>query len=136
MQSERRETGNLNGLPAVSAIFRAQTDEGVLQGKAAFVDYNSRTYLLLGYTTEQVWAQYQDMIIGSIGSFRRLTDAKILGMQPTHLKIITVTKSSTLAELAAQEHSPVQLETLAIINQAPASVGFKVGDRVKMVIGE
>jgi predicted Zn-dependent protease len=136
MQSERRETGNLNGLPAVSAIFRAQTDEGVLQGKAAFVDYNSRTYLLLGYTTEQVWAQYQDMIIGSIGSFRRLTDAKILGMQPTHLKIITVTKSSTLAELAAQEHSPVQLETLAIINQATASVGFKGGDRVKMVIGE
>jgi len=136
MQSERRETGNLNGLPAVSAIFRAQTDEGVLQGKATFVDYNSRTYLLLGYTTEPLWSKYRNIIVGSIESFRRLTDVTILAMQPMHLKIITLTKSSTLEQLATQEHSPVSLETLAIINQTQATAGFKSGDRVKMVIGE
>ncbi|MCX6833042.1 MAG: M48 family metalloprotease [candidate division Zixibacteria bacterium] len=136
MQSERLETGNLNGLPAVSAKFRAQTEQGVLQGKAAFVEYKGHTYQLLGYTTEQLWAKYQDIIVGSMGSFRRLTDPKILQMQPMHLKIITVKRPSTLGELAKQEGSPVQLETLAIINQTEANAGFKVGDRVKMVIGE
>lgn len=135
MQSERRETGNLNGLPAISAKFRAQTEQGVLQGKVAFVEYNGYTYQLLGYTTEQLWAKYQNVIVGSMASFRRLTDAKMLQVQPMHLKIITVRTPSTLGELAKQEGSPVQLETLAIINQTDANAGFKVGDRVKMVIG-
>jgi len=136
LQSERLETGNLNGLPAVSAKFRVQTEQGVLQGKAAFVEYKGRTYQLLGYTTEQLWAEYQNIIVGSMGTFRRLTDSKILQMQPMHLKIITVGKSSSLGELAKQQGSPVQLETLAIINQTEANAGFKIGDRVKMVIGE
>ena len=135
LQSERQETGNLNGLPVVSARFRAQTEQGVLQGKAAFVEYKGYTYQLLGYTTEQLWAQYQNTIVGSMGSFRRLTDTKILQVQPMHLKIVTVKQPSTLGQLAKQEGSPVQLETLAIINQTEANAGFKVGDRVKMVIG-
>ena len=84
---------------------------------------------------EQLWAQYQNTIVGSMGSFRRLTDTKILQVQPMHLKIVTVKQSSTLGQLAKQEGSPVQLETLAIINQTEANAGFKVGDRVKMVIG-
>jgi predicted Zn-dependent protease len=136
MQSERRETGNLNGLRAVSAKFRVQTDQGVLQGMVAFVECKGRIYQVLGYTTEQLWTNYQDIVVNSIGSFRRLTDSKILQMQPMHLKIMTVGKASTLGELAKQQGSPVQLETLAIINQTEANAGFKVGDRVKMVIGE
>jgi predicted Zn-dependent protease len=136
IQPERLETGNLNGLPAVSAKFRAQTEQGVLQGKATFVEYKGHTYQLLGYTTEQLWAQFQNTIVGSMGSFQRLTDPKMLQMQPMHLKIITVKKPSTLSELAKQQSSPTQLETLAIINQTETSASFKVGDRVKMVIGE
>jgi len=135
MQSERLETANLNGLPAVSAKFRAQTEQGVLQGKAAFVEYKGHTYQLLGYATEQVWANYQSVIVGSIGSFRRLTDPKILQMQPMRLKIIKVKQPSTLGQLAKQEGSLVQLETLAIINQTEENTSFKAGDRVKMVIG-
>jgi len=136
MQSDRLETGNLNGLPSTSAEFRVQTDQGVLQGKAAFVDYRGFTYLLLGYTNEQLWAQYQDIFVGSIESFRRLTDSNILQTQPMHLNILTVGRSSTLAELATQQSSPVVLETLAIINQTQANASFKDGDRVKMVVGK
>lgn len=135
LQSERQETGNLNGLPAVSAKFRAQTEQGVLQGKATFVENKGHIYQLLGYTTEQLWAQYQNTIVGSLGSYRRLTDTKMLQVQPMHLKIVTVRQPSTLAQLAKQEGSPVQLETLAIINQTETNAGFKIGDRVKMVIG-
>ena len=52
------------------------------------------------------------------------------------VKIITVSQRVSLEELAKQQRSPVQLETLAIINQAEANTSFKAGDRVKMVIGE
>ncbi|MFH2056168.1 MAG: M48 family metalloprotease [bacterium] len=136
MEPGRLERGNLNGLPAVSAEFRAQTEQGVLYGKATFIDYEGNTYQVLGYTTDQLWADYQNIIVGSMGSFRRLTDPEILRMQPMHLRIITVKRPSTLGELAKQSGSPVQLETLAIINQTATNAGFKVSDRVKMVIGE
>ncbi len=136
IESDRLETGSLDGLPTVSATFRAQTDEAELQGKAAFVEYRGYTYQLLGYTTEKLWAQYQDIIVNTIGSFRRLTDSKILKVQPMHLKIVTVRSTSTLGELAKQEGSSVQIETLAIINQTDASAVLRAGDRVKMVIGE
>jgi predicted Zn-dependent protease len=136
VQSERPETGNLNGLPSVSAQFRAQTEQGVLHGMAAFVEHGGQTYRLLAYTGESQWPGYRDAILGSISSFRRLTDPKILQVQPMLVKIIIVSQQVTLEELAKQQRSPAQLETLAIINQAEANASFKAGDRVKMVIGE
>lgn len=136
LQAGRRETGNLNGLPAIAATFRAQTEEGVLQGKAAFVEYRGLTYMLLGYTTEALWSKYQNSITGALESFRRLTDTETLNMQPMRLRIVTVTTPSTLAQLATQHQSPVQLETLAIINQSLTTSGFQAGDRVKMVTGD
>ena len=136
VQSERPETGNINGLPAVSAQFSAQTEQGVLRGKAAFVEYGGRTYRLLAYTGESQWPGYRDVIVGSLLSFRRLTDPTILQVQPMLVKIITVSQQVSLENLAKQQRSPVQLETLAIINQAEANASFKAGDRVKMVTGE
>jgi predicted Zn-dependent protease len=65
-----------------------------------------------------------------------LTDPEILQVQPMHLRIVTVRQPSTLGQLAKKEGSPVQIETLAIINQTEVNASFKVGDRVKMVIGE
>jgi len=136
MQSEKPVKGTINGLPAVSAGFRVQTEDGVIQGKASFVEYKGYTFQLLGYTTEQLWAKYQGSLSGSLGTFRRLTDAQILQVQPLHLKIITASNPSTLAELARQHNSPVPLETLAIINQIAENASVKTGDRIKMVEGE
>jgi len=136
IQSDRVETGRLDGLPVVSAAFRARTEDVELHGKAAFVEHRGYTYQLLGYTTEQLWAQYRDILVNTIGSFRRLTDSKILQVQPMHLKIVTVRNTSTLGELANQEGSPVQVETLAIINQTDQNAGIRAGERIKMVIGE
>jgi predicted Zn-dependent protease len=134
--AERLETGNLNGLTAVSGVFRAETEQGAFRGKAEFVEYKGNVYQLLGFGAEQNWSGYQTTIVSSIGSFRRLTDSKILQMQPMHLKMITVDGPVTLAELTRLQNSHVQLETLAIINQVQSNASFKVGERVKMVIGE
>ncbi len=136
IQSDARATTSLNGLPAVSATFRAQTEQGVLQGKASFVEYKGRTYQLLGYTTEELWSSYQGAIASALESFRRLTDQTILQVQPMHLKIVTVTTQSSLGELAQQYKSPVGLEALAIINQTRTDARFNAGDRAKLVIGE
>ncbi len=135
MTTERRETNSINGLTAVSAIFRVQTEEGVLQGKASFVEYDGQTYQLLGYTSEQLWTKYDNVLIAAMSSFRRLTDVNILRVQPMHLKIVTLTQTTSLAQMIQQEKSPVSIETLAIINQVESNTTLKSGERVKTVTG-
>jgi predicted Zn-dependent protease len=90
---------------------------------------------LLGYTTEPLWAQYQSSLNAAISSFRRLTDQKVLQIQPMKLKIITASGRTTLAGLATQSGSPVTLQTLAIINQTTENATIAKGERVKMVVG-
>lgn len=136
VESSPLETSTVNGLPAVSANFRAETEEGVLQGRASFIEFMGHVYQLLGYTTDKLWASYRNDMTRSLGTFRRLTDSQILNAQPMHLKIITASGLTTLAQLAAQQHSPVNLGTLAIINQVDSTASFNAGDRVKMVVGQ
>lgn len=135
MTTERRETNKINGLTAVSAVFRAQTENGVLQGKASFIEYDGQIYQLLGYTSEQLWTKYDNVLIAAMSSFRRLTDVNILRVQPMHLKIVTLTKTTSLAQMIQQEKSPVSIETLAIINQVESNTTLKSGERVKTVTG-
>jgi predicted Zn-dependent protease len=136
LTAEREETSTINGLHTVSAQFRAQSEQQVLRGRASFVELEGNTYQLLGYTGEQLWPKYQDVITGAMRDFRRLTDPSILRMQPMRLAIITVSQRVSLEQLARQERSPVLLETLAIINQTEANAQFNAGDRVKIVNGE
>lgn len=136
VKSEGQETTKLNGLSAVTCGFSAQTDQGVLRGKATFVAYKDRIYQILGYTSEQLWDRYQGVFISSIGSFKSLIDPKMLNVQPMHLKVITVSEPVTLEQLALQQGTPTLLTTLAIINQSTETVRFSAGDRVKVVTGE
>ncbi|MBI5868142.1 MAG: M48 family metalloprotease [candidate division Zixibacteria bacterium] len=136
VQSEREETSTVNGLNAVSAQFRAQSEQQVLRGRVSFVELQGNTYQLLGYASEQLWPKYQDVITTAVRDFRRLTNPSILQMQPMRLAIINVSQRVSLEQLAQQERSPVLLETLAIINQTEANARFNAGDRVKIVRGE
>lgn len=136
IQGDRQEATTINGLKTVSARFRAQDGEQTLSGRAVFVDLNGYTFLLLGYSAEQLWSAYDGVITDAMRSFRRVTDPATLTVQPHRLTILTVNQRVSLEQLARQERSPVLLETLALINQTTTSAEFNPGDRVKMVIGE
>lgn len=136
IQGERQEATTINGLPTVSAQFRAQDGEQSLRGRAMFVELEGNTYQLLGYSSDQLWSKYERASTDALRSFRRVTDPDILRAQPMRLEIVTVTQRVSLEQLARQERSPVLLELLALINQTTTSAQFNVGDRVKMVTGE
>jgi len=136
VRGERQETASINGLPTVSARFRAQDGEQSLRGRATFVDLEGNTYQLLGYAAEELWPRYESISTSSLRSFRHLTDPAILRMQPMRLSILTVSQRVSLEQLARQERSPILLETLALINQVETDAQYNAGDRVKLVIGE
>jgi predicted Zn-dependent protease len=112
-----RET--INGLPAVSARFRAQTQQGVLDGLALWIEHEGRTYQVLGLSTAARYAAYDPIFRASLGSFRVLTDARVLGLQPNRIRLVRIPESMTLAQFHQRYPSAIALEQLAIVNQVP-----------------
>lgn len=127
---------NLGGLPSVARVFGVQRGQsGDLQGVAAFVEHNNRVYQVLGYTMADRWRNYDDVLSGSLGTFERVTDRNLLNVQPARVDIVSLPASMTLEEFARRYPSSVDLQTLAIINQADTNTRFPAGTEVKRVVG-
>ena len=107
----------INGMPAVTGYFQAQTQDGTIAGVAAFIAYDGRTYQILAYTPAQRLQRYDQLFRSSIGSFDRLTDARALNVQPERISIVRPTQAMTLSEFNRRYPSTIELAELALINQ-------------------
>jgi predicted Zn-dependent protease len=127
---------NLGGLPAVSRVFGVQRGQaGDLQGVAAFVEHGGKVYQVLGYTLANRWRGYSDTLAGSLGTFERVTDRRLLNVQPSRIDIVSLPSPMTLGEFARRFPSSVDLQTLAIINHADANTRFASGTELKRIVG-
>jgi predicted Zn-dependent protease len=72
----------------------------------------------------------------SINSFDRLTDSRILSVQPQRLKIVTIDRSLYLEEFNRQYPSGVSLEVLALINELEPNAQLRAHQQVKRIVGE
>ncbi|HEX7240699.1 MAG TPA: M48 family metalloprotease [Longimicrobiaceae bacterium] len=128
-----RET--LNGLPAVVGYFRAQSQQGVVDGVAAFVDYGGTTYQVVAYAPSQRFAAYDRVFRQVVGSFGQLTDPQALAVQPSRLDVVRLDRAMTLAEFARRYPSAVPLRELAVINQVEGEAStLPAGAQVKRVV--
>jgi predicted Zn-dependent protease len=125
----------LSGLPAVSAPFAAATESGTLRGTVLFVEYGGAVYGIIAYAPEARWPSYQPTAEGAARSFRPLTDPAALNVQPAHVDIVTVSRATTIEQMARERSSPVAAATLALINQVELQTPFASGRLVKWVIG-
>ena len=126
---------DLGGLPGVARVFSAQTQSGEIEGIAAFVEKGGKVYRLMGYTPAQNWRSYQDEISSSLGSFGPVTDRRALNVEPKRVDVVSLPSPMTLEEFARRYPSTVDLQTLAIINQADPNTRFPAGTEVKRVVG-
>lgn len=136
LTAQRAGSGNIHGLRTSSGGFTAQNEQGVLQGFAAFVEYNARVYQLLGYTSQPRWSNYESGLTQAIKSFDRLTDSRMLSVQPRHLKLVTINRNMSLTEFNRQYPSGASLEVLALINQVEPNEQLRAGQQIKRVVGE
>jgi predicted Zn-dependent protease len=136
LTAQRAASGDIHGFRTASGGFTVQTEEGILQGFAAFVDYDGNVYRLLGYTGQPRWSKYEQRLVKSIHSFNRLTDSRILSVKPQHLKLVTITRDMSLEDFNKQYPSGISIETLEIINQTGRNEQLRTGQQVKRVIGE
>ena len=127
---------SVGGLPAVSAGFRAATDNGTLRGTAVFVEHGGAVYRLVGYSVDAGWSDYEGVAERSLQSFGRLTDPAVLGVQPQRLSIVRLDRRTTIQELARQRPSPVSPVTLALVNQVEPTTPLEPGQLVKWIVGQ
>lgn len=132
-----RQSGNvtINGLPGAIAIFDAQsTNSGALTGEVAAVQYGGTTYLLLGLMTAQ-GAGHLSEVDQAIRSFRPLTDAASLNVQPATLTLVTIPEAMTGQTFVQRYPSTVSANTVYIINEIDATTSLPKGMVLKRVIG-
>lgn len=126
----------INGLPAVTGWFSAQTQHGLLAGTAAFIALDAHTFAILGFSPAERLSHHEMAFVTSIQSFNRLQDPRALEVQPQRIVVSRAPRAMSLAEFNAQFPSDVAIEELALINQlddgsSPLPSGFPV----KRVVG-
>ncbi len=117
VQAGQTSSTSINGLPAASGYFQAQSDQGAVQGLVTFVSYNGTTYGLLGYTAGGKLSQYDGVFRQTMSSFGELRNQAALSVKPAKVELVKVPRQMTLEQFNAQYPSTISLNELAIINE-------------------
>jgi predicted Zn-dependent protease len=127
---------SINGFPAEIVEFRAQGQQGVLRGLAAFLQDGSRVFRLLGLTPEDRYRGRASAFRRFVGSYARLTDREALNAEPMRVELVTPDRATTLTELARRRGGPLSVERLALLNALDVDETIPAGRTIKWVTGE
>ncbi len=136
LSSGRVGRERINGLPATMGSFLTQTEQGVLEGIAAFLDHGGLTYRIMGYTVQGRLTNYQNAFLRFIRSFAVLTDRAALSVEPMRIELYTLQRASSIAELARRKPTPASEARLAILNGVLETERIPAGRTIKWVVGE
>lgn len=136
VQSSGTSTSAINGLPASSGDFTAKLEDGtVVQGSAAFIEYGSYTYVIMGYTlparTQSVAAIRQ-----ATRTFKPLNNPAYLNVQAARVQVVKVPREMTLEQFNRQFPSSIGMAQLAAINGVDGGTAMlRSGQLAKQVVG-
>jgi predicted Zn-dependent protease len=136
VQAGNTSTSSVNGLPAASGYFTAQTQQGAVQGLVTFVSYNGNTFGILGYTPQGKLSTYDAAFRQTVGSFGELRNQAALNVKPARVELVKLPREMTLEQFNQQYPSSISLEELAIINEIDTpTTPIPQGRLVKRVVG-
>lgn len=136
VQAGQGSRSNINGFPAATSYFTAQTGQGSVQGIVSFISLGGTTYGLLGYSPAARFGTYDNVLQRTIKSFSELKDQSALNVKPARVELVKLTSAMTLAEFNARYPSTIPIEDLAIINEVEgANDAIPKGRTVKRVVG-
>jgi predicted Zn-dependent protease len=125
----------INGIAAVTASFDATTQQGALSGLAISLQHQNVTYLIVGLSASQVAAQHGPVMESAIRSFKALTDASLLNVQPAKVQMVTLPEAMTGQVFAQRYPSSIPVEQVYIINGIEATTSMPRGAMMKRVVG-
>ena len=136
VQAGQTSNSSINGLPAASSYFQAQTEQGTIEGIVSFISYGGQTFGLMGYTPGGKLGTYDHVFQSTIRSFGELRDGSKINVQAAKIDVVKLNRDMTLEQFNAQYPSSVPIEQVAIINEVegPSTV-LPAGRLVKRVVG-
>ncbi len=135
IQGRQAWRSQIGGMPAASYTFEATTQSAQLAGLAAWVEHGGRVYRLLGYTTANRFRDYGETLAASLASFDRVTDPRVLGVEPRRIDIVKLRDGATLEEFVREYPSSVPPGTVALINHLDSGEQLAAGEAAKRVTG-
>lgn len=136
IQARGASNASINGLPAASSAFLANTQQGQIGGWVAFVQHSGTTFHLMGYTPYQRLSAYDAVLRNAVGSFRPLTDPAALNVKPARVRLVRLAGPMTLTEFNQRYPSTIPLDQLALINGVTPDQRLAAGMMVKRVVVE
>lgn len=134
IEAGQASNASINGLPAYTSYFQANTQQGAVAGLVTFVQHNNNTYQILSYTPAQQLRAYDNLFLQVARSFATLTDASALNVRPNVIDVVQIPSAMTLTQFNQRYPSVVPIAELAIINQVEANATIPAGTRVKRVV--
>jgi predicted Zn-dependent protease len=136
IQAGNGSTASVNGNPAATSYFQAQTEQGPIAGIVSFISYGGQTFGILGYSGGQQFNNYEGVIRQTIGSFGQLRNSDALNVKPNRVELVKLPRAMTLNEFNQQYPSTISITELAIINEmSHAADQIPQGRIVKRVTG-
>jgi predicted Zn-dependent protease len=126
---------SVNGLPAATAEFAVQTEQGTLHGLVMYVSHGGNTYEILAYAPEQAWGRYDQVLRASLGSFQEERDSRVLSVQPKRVEIVQLPSKMSFEAFMQRYPSTIEPAELAVINGVGTDATLPAGTLVKRVIG-
>jgi len=129
-QSETRSSGQYTAYQADVTIPQS---EGDLRALIYAVEYDGRVYRYINYTLTGKWDDYSQVFRQVPEDFNRLTDRRILGIQPVRLSMVPATRTDQFRNLLpAQLPMNISPEELAIVNQVQLDEQIQAGRLLKI----
>jgi len=123
----------LNGEAAMDVQFTGTSSDGqALRGEALFVQHGGGVFQLVGVAGATAWAQFAPAISQSLHSFGPTANGQPFH-QRKYLRVVTIPRTTTVAELAAQSGGAISVQDLAIINGVAETATVAAGTKFKTV---
>ena len=133
MQNLGSQRVTVGGDQATVAQFAATTsDNQAVRGEVLFIQHAGAVYQFLGLTLSTSWPTLGPAISQSLRSFGS-TATNQQFRQRKYLRVVTLPRATTVADLAAQSGGAIAVTQLATINAVAETSTWAAGSRVKTV---
>jgi predicted Zn-dependent protease len=137
VQAGQTFTNPINGNAAAVGQFAAQMQDGTqLAGYVGYIQQDGTTYQLIAITPRANIQSYDGAFRGTIGSFQRVTDERLLSVRPQRLRVVQLRTAMSLTQFNQQNPSVIPMAQLAMINAVDPAAVLPVGTLVKRVVVE
>jgi predicted Zn-dependent protease len=135
-QIEDSERTSVNGLESLQVLFSARGESSNYAVLGQWTLRNGVLYQLLGVTSPSSWRSYRGAFAACEESFREITDAQALDVQPARVRVLrTPQRLQLVGFIEAHPEISVPPATIAILNHLALDDMLEVDALVKLVTG-